>query len=137
MPRITLYHGSDREFDHPKPLTHFGTRAAAEAAPRSRGTLMAFEITLDNPLRVTDTPGGGDTWYWLRCAVDAGVVSEVEFVAWERNPTNEAFIHLVASKGFDGLVYRNDYEDPGSESFVIFQPDQAVRVSLPADTPTL
>ena len=126
-----LFHGSNQAFEVPRPLTHFGSRAAALAAPGFRGTLMAFEVTVCNPLRVEDSPGGGDEWYWLRAAVEQGVVSEAEFGAWERRPTGEALVSLLESKGVDGLVYRNRYEDGGADSWVIFRGEQAVRVPIP------
>jgi len=125
------FHGSDREFAVARPLTHFGTRAAAESAPRSRGVLMAFRLTIENALRVPDSPGGGDTWEWLRSAMDQGVITEDEFLRWERAPNDDAAVALLTSKGIDGLVYENDHEDPGSTSWVIFHGDQAVRVPVP------
>ena len=126
-----LFHGSYLEFKVPRPLTHFGSRAAAVAAPGFRGTLMAFEVTIYNPLRAEDSPGGADHWQWLRSAVEQGVVSEAEFEAWERRPTGEGLVALLASKGFDGIVYRNQYEDAGVDSWVVFWGEQAVRVPLP------
>jgi len=128
---LLCFHGTDREFTVPKPLTHFGSRVAAESAPRSKGILMAFRLTIENALRVPDSPGGGDTWEWLRSAADQGVISEDEFLRWETSPTEDAAIALLSSKGIDGLVYENDYEDPGSTSWVIFHGHQAVRVPVP------
>jgi len=129
---LLCFHGTDRDFPIARPLTHFGTRAAAESAPRSNGILMAFRLTIGNALRVPDSSGGGDTWYWLRSAADQGVISEEEFLRWERSPTEEAAMTLLSSKGIDGLVYENDYEDPGSTSWVIFHGHQAVRVPVPS-----
>jgi len=129
---LLCFHGSDREFTVPRPLTHFGSRAAAESAPRSMGVMMAFRLTIGHALRVPDSPGGGDTWEWLRSAVDQGVITEEEFLKWERSPSDGAAIDLLASKGIDGLVYENEYEDRGSTSWVIFHGDQAVRVPVPS-----
>ena len=126
-PRV-LFHGSGIEFEVPRPLTHFGSRAAAVSVPGFEGTLMGFEVTVRNPLRVEDSPGGGDAWYWLRAAVGQGVVSEAEFEEWERRPTGDAMVSLLEGKGFDGLVYRNRYEDGGGDSWVVFRGGQARRV---------
>jgi hypothetical protein len=60
--------------------------------------------------------------------VEQGVVSEAEFVAWERRPTGEALVSLLEGKGFDGLVYRNRYEAGGEDSWVVFRGGQACRV---------
>jgi hypothetical protein len=77
-----------------------------------------------------DSPGGGDLWYWLRSAVEQGAVSEAESAAWERAPTAPAFVALLEAKGYDGLAYRNEHGDAGSDSVVVFRPGQAVRVEL-------
>jgi hypothetical protein len=124
---MLLWHGTDREFDAPKPLTHLGSRSAAEAAPGFRGVLMAFDVCVQRPLRVEDTPGGDDLWRWLRSAADGGVVSEDDFLAWERQPTGEALVRLLETKGYDGLVYENRWEDRGGDSWVVFHPAQATR----------
>lgn len=130
---VHCFHGTSQEFDVPRPLTHFGTRQAAVSAPRYRGTLMEFDLVLENPLRVPDSPGGGDTWEWLRSAADAGIVTEDQFLAWEKKPTDGAFIDLLAARGYDGLVYRNEFEASESMSWVIFHGAQATRTD-PAPT---
>lgn len=126
---ILCWHGTDCAFDQPCPLTHFGTRTAALSAPGYGGVLMECVLDIRNPLTVPDEPGGGDTWYWIRFAVDSNVLSEAEFKAWERVATDEAAVELLQSKGFDGLTYENRFEEPGSVSWVIFDPMQAVIVS--------
>lgn len=132
-----LFHGSDREFEAPRPLTHFGSREAALAAPRSRGVLMAFLVTVERPLEVPDECGGGDTWYWLRSAVERGIVSEADFSAWELRCDDAGAVRLLEAAGYDGLVYVNRFEDEGSLSWVVFRPEQAVRLPLPPeDEPT-
>lgn len=128
---MLLYHGTDQEFDLPRPLTHFGTREAATSAPHFRGVLMTFELDIRNPLEVPDSPGGGDLWEWLRSAADRGIITEQEFLDWEKHPLDAPAIRLLESKGYDGLVYTNAYEDPGSQSFVIFRSEQAVRLPVP------
>lgn len=125
---LRLFHGTDREFEIPRPLTHLGTQEAALAAPSFRGVLMAFRLLVDRPLAVPDTAGGGDAWYWLRWAVDRGLLEGIEFERWERRPTDEAAARLLLSTGHDTLVYRNLYEDAGSLSWVVLNPARATRL---------
>jgi hypothetical protein len=121
-----VYHGTDREFTEPRPLTHFGTLEAAKSAPH-QGQIMEFYLSIQHPFETVDSPGGGDLWEWLNDAKEKGVISEEEFLEWEESPTGENFIRLLEEKGYDGIVYKNNYEDAGSTSWVIFYPEQAQR----------
>ena len=44
-------------------------------------------------------------------------------------------VRLLSAKGYDGFVYRNLHEDPGSESFVNFYPEQVTPAGEPLQFP--
>lgn len=132
MPQL-CFHGTSQEFSQARPLTHFGSRQAALQAPRYRGVLLAFEISIRNPLEVPDIPGGADMFGWLYDATERDLISPAEFAAWEAKPLEMDGVGLLQRHGYDGLCYTNAHEDPGSLSWVIFEPSQAVRVPCPED----
>ena len=136
MPQV-CFHGTNQEFSQARPLTHFGKRQAALAAPRYRGVLLAFVLDMHNPLEVPDIPGGADMFGWLFDATERGIITEAEFAAWEAKPLEMDGVRLLQRHGYDSLCYTNAHEDPGSLSWVIFDSCQAMRVPCPEDTPAI
>ncbi len=66
--------------------------------------------------------------------LDMGVIDMDEFE--EKGRRNEGAFELLAEKGYDGIVYENVVEAPGSESWINFRGDQvrsAVRRMNPVD----
>jgi hypothetical protein len=135
---ITAYHAS------PTPIvggfhafSHFGTLAAAqhrlqdalELDPASRPSGMGsgqrpviYEVilTIRKPLMIDDG--------WQDAADEAeglkrlGHVNsdEAEAIA---SGARDAY-HIFAARGYDAYVYRNDWEDAGSLSYIPFRADQ-------------
>jgi hypothetical protein len=122
---VECFHGGSTRFLHPRPLTHFGTMAAAASAPGCKGAVMEFRLHMENPLEVQDAPGGGDLWYWMDTAFRNGDISSQDFQDWEQRPTPEGAVALLKAAGYDGITYVNSFEDPGSRSWVIFDTAQA------------
>lgn len=54
--------------------------------------------------------------------LDMGVIDMDEFE--EKGRRNEGAFELLAEKGYDGIVYENVVEAPGSESWINFRGDQ-------------
>lgn len=64
----------------------------------SWGVLTPAFLSIRNPKRVIDVGGASGEW--------------------------EAEIQKAREEGYDGIVYRNKYEDVGSDSFIAFEPGQ-------------
>lgn len=47
---------------------------------------------------------------------------------------NQRFIRLLEKNGFDGVVYRNNMEDVGSNSYVTLRAEQVIRLDKPVST---
>ncbi|MHC4605169.1 MAG: ADP-ribosyltransferase-containing protein, partial [Planctomycetota bacterium] len=132
------FHGTRADIDTFQPLSHFGTKKAAERALESvkgkgKAKIISAELTIKNPLEVKDTVGvQEDVVDWVWQAEDKGVVTEKEAAAIEDIVTKAgdiekaevAFVKLLKSKGYDGLKYINQTEDKGSVSYVVFGPEQ-------------
>ena len=96
--------------DGEQDVDSYGSKEEAEMAARAdmedRGLLRDDEgrttrayLRIENPKRVEDAGGDADAWAKL--------------------------IEEAKAEGHDGLVYTNQHEDVGSDSYVIFEPQQA------------
>jgi hypothetical protein len=118
-----------KKFDCSREGAHFGTREQADNLRKS-GLKPARPYLLDikNPLRVPDI----GTWtvdgiaYALYMA-DVTTEEENDAVYAERNWSDERgyakIKEILAAKGYDGFVYRNEQEGEG-DSWVAFYPQQ-------------
>ena len=107
---------------------HFGTKKAAEDRlrdtptgylPPPRGpepTVYSYKITLKKPYGTEENPITEQELYFL----NAGV----------RSPTDgkyEGFKDLI-KEGYDGVIYENIAEDPGSISYLVFDKKNVTRL---------
>lgn len=94
-------------------------------------------LDIKNPLRIRDGVALEHTplkladmlYYDLRVISDyeRGMIFKAGEFGLNRNNVKAAsaeIVRLLSAKGYDGFVYRNLHEDPGSESFVNFYPEQ-------------
>ena len=137
---IQAYHGTFQPtIERFAPLSHFGTRAAAEERLRFKGKKeqrdqpgRIYQVTLDikRPFRVRDFAGIHSPTHFAFDLKQAGLIDQEEMLAITRLAGEagqaQALIRKLQDLGFDGMVYRNKYEDPGSESYVITDPSQVV-----------
>ena len=126
-----FYHRSGaKEIEEFYPWTNFGTEeqaAAVDLTGRSDGTSRTYKVYLSilNPLRVEDQGMGACSV--MEQAMEQGVVSSKEYSAFPFNQgtyIERAYvIKILRSKGYDGLVYSNEWEGKG-DSFITFTPSQ-------------
>jgi hypothetical protein len=100
---------------------HLGNQIQAEMF----GDAFPFFVDLRKPLRLPDL----GTWGYqsvMREARKAGVsISESEYESvFNASDNNAALRELLISKGYDGVVYKNEAEGEG-DSFIVFAPRQA------------
>lgn len=140
---ITAYHGTFQpRIERFAPLSHFGTLAAAEERLRFKGKKEGisqpgriYQVTLDikRPFRVRDFAGIHSPTHFAFDLRQAGLIDQEEMLAITRlagdTRQGQALIDKLRELGFDGMIYRNKYEDPGSESYVITDPSQVVSVN--------
>ena len=139
-PRV-VYHASANVWDgdafrRRKPASgkmslgfHFGTAKAAQEriqpavdellrfrwaqyAPHT----MAVYLRIENPLRLRDIGAWHDPDWVLRALDEAGVKVSSKTIA--------GIVRDLKAMGYDGVVYTNDREDVGSESWVAFDSRQ-------------
>ena len=131
---VDVYHGTDApaksasglpEIEPPSERTygglHFGTEKAAQDYIRDSGMsvrssrVVPARVRLNKPYGSVDDP-----------------VSEAEL--WDSLAQPDA-IRQLREEGFDGIIYRNSAEDPGSVSYWVFDPDTSL-VTREVDIPT-
>lgn len=133
---LVLYHGTDAEFDVFERSDdigfHFGPRETAEArltqAGMRNGRLMPVHVAISNPLRLPDL----HTWApnpVLAALEDAGVITGEQADAVD-SVDRETVRTLLASKGYDGIVYANKTEG-GGDSYIAFRPEQITNADKP------
>jgi hypothetical protein len=126
------------------PLSHFGSEQAATDRTRSalrQGIatwLYEVELEIKNPLRIPDfkkNVARSAVHTPLRIAdllyydMRPPVLTDQERTEITKVHDNEAesasrLIRILEAKGYDGMVYTNRWEDPGSLSWIIFHPEQ-------------
>jgi len=142
---LVVYHGtsSDTNFSTFQSMSHFGSLKAATEVTKDMvggeaigGRIFPVYLDIKNPARVRDM-GQYEHHNPSSLAISlekTGAISSKEAKqiiatnavdrdgAYEQAQTD--LIFLLRSKGYDGLVYKNKVEDPGSTSWVVFDSSQ-------------
>lgn len=130
---ITAYHGTDSDIKQFRPLTHFGSEVAAKdriAYKKLNGKIYKVELDINNPAIIKDFAGVHSPRLFSFALKNANILSRDEMLSIslgdEDNSIKAAkLIKLLKSKGYDGIAYKNRYEDRGHISYVILDPNQA------------
>lgn len=133
-----MFHGTNKAFQEFHLGSHFGTvRAANHRLAFLRGErkrlgskdevenqhIIPVYLSIKNPLRVTDIDAGDEAT--LLNSIARGKYPGLDVHVGRREGAYAAAEHA----GYDGLVYRNNIEDRGKYSWVVFHPSQ-VRSAL-------
>jgi hypothetical protein len=134
--KVKAFHGTPnkfevREFSQTNDIGyHFGTRKAADdrldlTAGRGQGYIGEFRLRAERPL---DLPDLGD---WnpgdiVAQARKRGAFTNAEAKALRAKPglSYDDVKQALKEKGYDSIRYKNRVEDPGSVSWIVFDPDQ-------------
>ena len=132
---LTLYHGTDKEFDKPMIAgmgAHFGTKQQAEFMAKYReglegggkGIVKAYAVEIENPIRMHDT-GFTDANLMMRVnppdALKCLPPDERERLS---NGSPEDIKSKLIVLGYDGVVYSNTTEEGAGDSYIAFFPEQ-------------
>lgn len=132
---LTLYHGTDKEFNIPKILgmgAHFGTKQQAEFMAKYReglegggkGIVKAYAVEIKNPIRMHDT-GFIDADLMMRVnPPDALKNLPPEECERLSNGTPKDIKSKLIQLGYDGVVYSNSTEEGAGDSYIAFFPEQ-------------
>lgn len=144
---VTVHHATTASFGRFAPLSHFGTRAAAEHRmqrtcqddPHERGArTITAQLNIQNPIDLPDL-GGHQYYQYEETLRAAGFLTEDEAAAIFAQPSGHSggkdgyddhdgwksrLVDCLMAKGYDGFTYTNDVEDPGSTSYIVFRPEQ-------------
>jgi hypothetical protein len=137
---LLAYHGSDADISQFRPLTHFGSRTAADdrmAYKKIGGNVYEVDLDIKNPAVIKDAAVQHSATQLAFALKDAKIFSQEEMTSvstvhklkgnYDANEkvATDNLIKLLKSKGYDGLAYKNRYEDKGHISYVILDPKQA------------
>lgn len=127
-------------FDQFLPFSHFGTTTAAQdrfsainvikgfksGIPRRGSRTYPVYLSIKNPLRVTDFAATNEATLLseIMSAQRRGGYLEINVDDID-DVTAAGTYDAVRKAGYDGLVYKNEFEDRGEDSYVIFDPSQA------------
>jgi hypothetical protein len=148
---LVMYHLSKSEeiFTEFLPFSHFGTVQATEEIMGDEYEYLKYKVkdgpfpqkyrtypvylSIRKPIVLTDI--GSEPREQLRLwteeaneqnALSARAADEIDYESkHDIRYANSLFIKRLKAKGYDGIVYENVEEDPGSLSWVIFDPSQA------------
>jgi hypothetical protein len=146
-----LFHGTDQHFDEftrGELGSHFGTAEQANkrldssiGKPRLGENIIPAYIRVNNPIRLSSDPGYFGRLSLLDQLVKDNAISAPESKelldrmnesdkrfastgsANERAERFKLIREYLKSKGYDGIVYPNEYEGTG-ESYIVFDPTQ-------------
>jgi hypothetical protein len=130
---IVAYHGTTDTINQFRPLTHFGTEAAArdrmDYKKNTNGKIYKVQLDIRNPFTIKDFPGIHYDRVYAFELRDKKKISqeEMEKITMLQDPAQlrAALLAKVRELGYDGFVYKNRYEDKGNISYVILDPSQA------------
>ncbi len=103
-------------------------RARADKLTRDSATPMAVYLSMSNPIRLPDL----GVWSAQEIAKESGFsASEIASVA-EAGSQHEQYAkvrEILSARGYDGILYTNEVEDMGSDSYIAFSPTQIKSVN--------
>jgi ribosomal protein S18 acetylase RimI-like enzyme len=141
---LSLWHATPHRFDAFDPDrsglgTHFGTRRAAAFRMRHAGGLQGnrgawsldrYLIAARRPLRLRDTGDWTTEAGTEGALIAAGVLSPSDLPEARRHSGADFWRwarHRIEDAGYDSVVYTNNGEDAGNDSYVIWNHDQIQR----------
>ena len=135
---VTAYHGTDSNITSFRPLTHFGSLKSAHdrmAYKKIKGKIYQVELDINNPAVIKDFAGVHAPTQFAFALKRAKIISEDEMLtvttlAGQPEKQTPILVDLISSKGYDGLAYRNRYEDKGHISYVILDPSQVKIIDI-------
>lgn len=139
---LLFYHGTSKEFEkfdseNIRELGfHFGAASTASDVAQNKdgGKIFPVVIRMKAPLRLTDIVSFsfeniqnicmGEITH-NRCKNGDEMCKQYVASVFENVTTNENLLQALESFGFDGIIYRNEYESIGSgDSIIVFRPKQ-------------
>ena len=90
---------------------------------------MAVYLNLKNPLRVPDLgvwPFDGVRTYLSNNNIISDKEASKAWKSWQQSDSKgwESLKSILAKHGYDGLIYTNEMEDKGNDSYIAFNPTQ-------------
>lgn len=152
---ITVYHSSPAgAISKFNPFTHFGTEKAAadrikflikqkKLAKDAPITVYKIDLNIHKPAIIKDAAVQHDSTQYAFALKDAKIFTQDEMTSittnratmpgkWDqtlydqKEAENLQILNkMLRDKGYDGLAYKNKYEDKGQMSYVILDPKQA------------
>lgn len=133
-PPIILYHATNSKFwltgiNKMKFPAHFFNN---EIAPKEMGTkyIIKVKAKINKALRCYDENFKTWTLNSIRGTLTGGdgsraIATEKEIQLFkEKYGAVNGLEPLLRKKGYDAIVYENDYEDQGEDSYILFNPNQ-------------
>lgn len=143
---LVMYHGTqamspgigleaDTEFTEFRRYSHFGDSDTANEfatskqlesgdEPIEHGRMYPVYLSIQNPLRITDSGGYHDLVTLKRDIVSALAKTGVPRAKLDTMFKYSTVDAMLREHGYDGLVYKNIVEGPGTDSWIIIDPGQ-------------
>lgn len=139
---LTVYHGTNATFNVFKKGDigyHFGNKTTARnRVGYGKSTkLMECYIDITNPIVINEDFGSWDADYRLaQYLFEEGIITYDEGISVLRtdnkqykrstDDANKRLRELLLSKGYDGIIYKNEFESKGrKDSYIVFNSSQA------------
>lgn len=116
-------------------LGPFPTRALALEFVSKQPQLidpLAARLDIQHPVRLPDL-GGWSAWSVIQALPDGTLTADEIERVMSSDDRDASLRGVLIEKGIDGVVYTNEVEDPGSESFIVFSADQIKLYGRSAD----
>lgn len=136
--KVIAYHGTKARFERFRDTpfgVHFGTAEAArerlgaeklrEQAGRPR--VLKVALSISNPLRLRDARSWGPYHVYDMMRSGRSAIRNRDDIPVPRTGDADylnTVVKYLKGLGYDGIVYRNEYEDRGSDSYIPFSAEQ-------------
>ena len=144
-----LHHLTPHKFDQFKPMSHFGTAQASRSLMKFRmdddnvkGKAIihhAVRLKLGNVRRIEDdqTNSGHRPDVVNDMLYQNKIISRKQYETNKkkgRSLTNYDLARTLKSNNIQTIAYKNEFEDPGSTSYIITDPKQVRRLQMNLNT---
>ncbi len=136
---VPLYHGTDSNYSVLLPGDigiHFGSYAQASELARSKEIsspiFVKAYLNITNPLVVEHDSNGWNAAQIVTILESKGIIDRDTARSIREKgiskTENEKLVKLLQSKGYDGIIYTNEYEAGSGTAYIVFEDSQVIRI---------
>lgn len=141
---IPVYHSTQADFEAFLPGDvgiHFGSRAQAEQRAKNKDLeegvrIIQAYLNIQNPIVLQEDTFGWNAGQIAQILERNGVLTHEEAMRFTGDGAeqNAEMRRLLQDKGYDGIIYQNNFESTAGKSYIVFDDSQVFHVDSDSGT---